>query len=327
MGITGVVPPLGGRTVELRPNLEGWMLLGGMAAVTTRLELGALVSGNTYRNPAPLAKMAVTLDEVSKGRAILGIGAGWHAREHEAYGWDFPSLRERSDRLEEACQLIRMLFHAGPQELVNYEGKYYRLTEAPFVPNHYRGAGPRGRKRQDAIPIMVGGKGRKRTLKTLARYGDIMNVISSPEEFKQECDVLDRHCEAVGRDPAEISRTVHIPLRIMDDEQNAKELRAGTVRGSVQATGSTTSNPARRAAAHWRWSKDTRPVTPWLSAAATCSRSMVRVPMVVLAVPERRSASSCTSRPLFLFGMKADRARRRSGTMPELTCQPSLPIN
>ena len=221
------VPPLGGRGVELRPNLEGWMLLGGMAAVTTRLELGALVSGNTYRNPALLAKMAVTLDEVSKGRAILGIGAGWHAREHEAYGWDFPSLRERCDRLEEACQLIRMLFHAGPQELVNYEGKYYRLTEAPFVPNHYRGAGPRGRRRRDAIPIMVGGKGRKRTLKTLAQYGDIMNVISSPEEFKQECEVLDRHCEAVGRDPAEISRTVHIPLRIMDDEHNAKELRAG----------------------------------------------------------------------------------------------------
>ena len=110
--------------------------------------------------------------------------------------------------------------------MVNYEGKYYRLTEAPFVPNHYRGAGPRGRKRQDAIPIMVGGKGRKRTLKTLAQYGDIMNVISSPEEFKQECEVLDRHCEAVGRDPGEISRTVHIPLRIMDDEQNAKKLRA-----------------------------------------------------------------------------------------------------
>ena len=199
---------------ELLPTLEGWSLLASVAAVTEKLRLGILVSGNTYRNPALMAKMAATIDVVSHGRVMLGIGAGWNVREHEAYGWEFPSMRERSDRLEEACALIRMLFHA--EDRVDFNGQYYTLKQAAFAPRQ-GGDHP--------IPIMVGGTGERRTLKTLAMYGDIMNVIASPERVKHLNGVLERHCEAVGRDPAEIERTLHVPIRIIRDEQKAKEAR------------------------------------------------------------------------------------------------------
>jgi F420-dependent oxidoreductase-like protein len=199
---------------ELLPTLEGWSLIAAAAAVTKRLELGVLVSGNTYRNPALLAKMAATVDVVSGGRVVLGIGAGWNVREHEAYGWDFPPLRERSDRLEEACALIRRLFHDDAR--VDFEGRYYRLKQAAFAPRR-GGARP--------IPIMVGGTGERRTMRTLARYGDIMNVIASPERVRHLNEVLARHCEEIDRDPAQIKRTVHVPIRIEHDEVKAKKLR------------------------------------------------------------------------------------------------------
>ena len=211
---------------ELLDTLEGWSLLASVAAVTEKLKLGILVSGNTYRNPALMAKMAATIDVVSHGRVILGIGAGWNVREHEAYGWEFPPLRERSDRLEEACELIRALFHAEGR--VDYTGRYYTLKQAAFAPRQ-GGDHP--------IPIMVGGTGEKRTLKTLAMYGDIMNVIASPERVRHLVGVLERHCEAVGRDPAEISRTVHCPIRIIRDEAKAKQARgnnAWAMMGSPQ---------------------------------------------------------------------------------------------
>lgn len=199
---------------ELLPTLEGWSLLASVAAVTEKLKLGILVSGNTYRNPALMAKMAATIDVVSHGRVMLGIGAGWNVREHEAYGWEFPPMRERSDRLEEACALIRMLFHS--EDRVDFNGQYYTLKQAAFAPRQ-GGDHP--------IPIMVGGTGERRTLKTLAMYGDIMNVIASPERVKHLNGVLERHCEAVGRDPAEIERTLHVPIRIIRDEQKAKQAR------------------------------------------------------------------------------------------------------
>jgi F420-dependent oxidoreductase-like protein len=198
---------------EMLDTLEGWSLLAAVAAVTSKLKLGILVSGNTYRNPALMAKMAATIDVISHGRVMLGIGAGWNIREHEAYGWEFPPLRERSDRLEEACDLIRQLFHTDGR--VNYSGKYYSLKEAPFAPRAFK----------DPIPIMVGGTGEKRTLKTLAMYGDIMNVIASPERIAHLSTVLERHCENVGRDPSEIKKTVHVPIRIIRDEAKAKEVR------------------------------------------------------------------------------------------------------
>ena len=210
---------------DLLPTLEGWSLLAGMAAVTTRLDLGVLVSGNTYRNPALMAKMAATIDEISGGRCILGIGAGWNVREHEAYGWEFPSMRERQDRLEEACALIHALFTS--ERFVDFEGKYYSLKQAPFA--------PKGVQRK--IPVMVGGTGPKRTLRTLALYGDIMNAICGPEDLKRLWSIVERHCEDVGRDPAEISRSVHVPMRILDDEKHAEHLRRGndwTMIGSKQ---------------------------------------------------------------------------------------------
>jgi alkanesulfonate monooxygenase SsuD/methylene tetrahydromethanopterin reductase-like flavin-dependent oxidoreductase (luciferase family) len=151
---------------------------------------------------------------MTQGRAILGIGAAWHVREHQAYGWEFPSIRERSDRLEEACQVIRKLLRAdGPMD---HNGRYYRLDKAPFAPRQ-SGTAP--------IPIMVGGGGEKRTLRTLARYGDIMNVGGSPEEFARKIEVLNEHCAAVGRNPAEISKTAFAILALQDDEAKAAQLR------------------------------------------------------------------------------------------------------
>jgi len=207
------VPPLAFMD-ESQDCLEGWMTLAGLGALTSRLRLGTIVSGVTYRNPALLAKMVATLDVMTKGRAILGIGAAWHVREHEAYGWDFPSIKERSDRLEEACALIRALLTAGGP--VDYTGRYYRLDKAPFAP---RTSG------QTHIPIMIGGGGEKRTLRTLARYGDIMNVGGTPEEFAAKNGVLNRHCADVGRNPSEITRTAFIILALQDDEAKAERLR------------------------------------------------------------------------------------------------------
>ena len=201
---------------EFLNTLEGWSLLAECAAVTDNLKLGILVAGNTYRNPGLMAKMAATVDVVAPGRVMLGIGAGWNVREHQAYGWEFPSMRERSDRLEEACELIRKLFHSGPEERIDYNGKYYQLKQAAFAPKSGSG---------EPIPIMVGGTGEKRTLKTLAMYGDIMNVIASPERVKHLSRVLEKHCEAVGRDPTEIQKTVHVPIRIVHDEKKAEEIR------------------------------------------------------------------------------------------------------
>jgi alkanesulfonate monooxygenase SsuD/methylene tetrahydromethanopterin reductase-like flavin-dependent oxidoreductase (luciferase family) len=198
--------------------LESWSLITAAAAVTKRLRLGVLVTGNTYRNPALLAKMAATVDQISNGRLILGIGASWYKEEHEAFGWDFPDARERSDRLEEAVELIKALFTAkGP---INYNGRYYKLNNAYFSP-------PCTQKPH--VPIMVGGNGEKRTLRTLARFGDIcnfdFNYPGSPEVFRHKLDVIERHCEEFGRDPSEIKKTLHILIRLENDEKKAAEFR------------------------------------------------------------------------------------------------------
>lgn len=207
------VPPLPFMD-EAGDCLEGWATLIGLAVSTQHLRWGCIVSGNTYRNPALLAKMAATTDQMTGGRLELGIGAAWHQREHEAYGWDYPSMRERSDRLEEACALIRALFTAdGP---VDFEGRYYRLDKAPFAPKCTQ---------QPHVPIMVGGGGERRTLRTLAMYGDIMNVSGTPEVIKHKFEVLEKHCAKVGRDPAEITRTVFLPVALQDNPQKAERLR------------------------------------------------------------------------------------------------------
>jgi len=200
---------------------DGFTLIAVAAGMTQRLMLGGLVMGNTYRNPALVAKMAATLDQASKGRFVLGLGSAWFRREHEAYGWDFPSLKERSDRFQEACELIRKLFTAdGP---VDYNGRYYRLNQAPLSPGCYQ---------KPHIPILVGGHGERRTLRTLAMHGDIFNFNAwgtrnlsdgmSVASYQYLIGVLERHCEEVGRDPAEIRGTIHMPLNLTDDKESAK---------------------------------------------------------------------------------------------------------
>ena len=212
------LPPNPGANVEHKDALEGWSLITAAAVVTKRVRLGILVSGNTYRNPALLAKMAATVDQISGGRLILGIGASWYKREHEAFGWDFPDVQERSDRLEEAVELIKMLFTAeGP---ISYNGRYYRLSNAYFAP---------ACTQKPHVPILIGGNGEKRTLRTLAKFGDICNIDfnspGSPEIFKRKTEVIERHCEEFGRDPNEIKKTLHIPIRLENDEKIAAEFR------------------------------------------------------------------------------------------------------
>jgi F420-dependent oxidoreductase-like protein len=204
------VPPMAGAD-QRRDCLEAWSLLAGLAAATRRVRIGCLVTGNTYRNPALLAKMAATIDQMSDGRLEVGIGAAWHQREHEAYGWEFPNLRERSDRLEEACALMKALFTAdGP---VSFHGNYYQLADAPFAPKC---------QQVPHAPIMVGGDGEKRTLKTLAMYGDAMNVSGSPDQVARKIAVLERHCAAIGRNPAEITKTVNLGVALVDDPERTR---------------------------------------------------------------------------------------------------------
>jgi F420-dependent oxidoreductase-like protein len=184
------LPPLGGPT---QPMMEGYTLLGGLAARTRRVKLGTLVTGVTYRNPALLAKMVTTLDIVSGGRAMLGIGAAWYEEEHDGLGFDFPGAGERLDRLEEALQICRAMF---TEEAPSFEGKHYRIEKAVNIPRPVQRNGP---------GIMVGGSGEKRTLRLVAQYADMCNIFGSPDTIRQKLDVLHRHCADVGRDPAEIT--------------------------------------------------------------------------------------------------------------------------
>jgi len=186
------LPPLGGPT---QPMLEAYTLLGGLAARTRRVKLGTLVTGVTYRNPALLAKMATTLDIVSSGRAMLGLGAAWYEEEHDAFGFDFPRAGERLDRLEEALQICRAMF---TEEAPSFAGKHYRIEKALNIPRPVQPNGPR---------IMVGGSGEKRTLRLVAQYADMCNINGSPDTIRHLLEVLHGHCADVGRDPGEITTT------------------------------------------------------------------------------------------------------------------------
>ncbi|MCZ6618042.1 MAG: LLM class flavin-dependent oxidoreductase [Gammaproteobacteria bacterium] len=226
------IPPGADREQESLTAFEGLAAIATVAGMTKKLRLGNLVLGNTYRNPGHLAKLAGTIDTMSGGRFTLAIGAGWYQREHESYGWDFPSMKERQDRFEEACELIRLLIRSG--EPVDYRGKYYRLDQARLSPGSHG----------EPIPIMVGGTGEKRTLRTLARHGDIMNLDGwagggmALDYYRHKAGVLEKHCEAAGRDPAEIRRTLLMPCYLTEDkaliERAVKRLGPGTVAGSKQ---------------------------------------------------------------------------------------------
>jgi F420-dependent oxidoreductase-like protein len=178
------------RDGELGPCLEGWTLLAALAAHTSRVQVGLLVTGNTHRNPAVLAKQAVTVDIISGGRSILGMGAAWNEREHAAYGIDFPSPRERVDRFGEAMELMRLL---ETQERTTFQGRYYRLDDAPFEPRPVFGH----------IPVLIGSTG-ARMLRHVARYADQWDGGGSPEEFRALGERLNAVCREIGRDPSEI---------------------------------------------------------------------------------------------------------------------------
>jgi F420-dependent oxidoreductase-like protein len=186
------LPLLGPPTLNM---MESYTLLAALAARTTRVQLGTLVTGVTYRNPAVLAKEVTTLDVISRGRAILGIGAAWFDQEHEGYGVTFPTTRERMDRLEEAVQICRAMF---TQETATFDGQHYRVKDAINNPRPIR---------PDGIPIMVGGGGEKRTLRIVAQHADGCNLFGQPDEVRHKLDVLAQHCDAVGRDPASITKT------------------------------------------------------------------------------------------------------------------------
>ena len=200
---------------EDEPMLEAYTTLGALAQRTDRVLLGTMVTGVTYRNPALLAKTVTTLDAVSKGRAVLGIGAAWNESEHRGLGFDFPPIGEREDRLEEALAICKAMF---TQERPSFLGAHYRIERALNRPRPIQPGGPK---------ILVGGGGEKRTLKLAARYADITNWFGTFDEAAGKLAVLDRHCEAVGRDPSAILRTVAspvIPVANERDKARAMEL-------------------------------------------------------------------------------------------------------
>jgi F420-dependent oxidoreductase-like protein len=186
------LPNIGPRT---DPMLEGYATLAGIAARTKKVRLGTLVTGVTYRNPAFLAKEVTTLDIVSSGRAILGIGAAWNEDEHRGYGYEFPPVGERISRLEEALQICRAMFR---EKEATFEGRYYRIQGALNSPRPIQPNGP---------PIMIGGGGEQRTLKLVAQYADMCNIFGDVATVRHKMDVLERHCETVGRDPGTIVKT------------------------------------------------------------------------------------------------------------------------
>src|SRR3979490_699660 len=183
------------------PCMEGWITLTALAQATTRLRMGTLVTGIHYRHPAVLANMATSLDIVSHGRLELGIGAGWNEEESSAYGIELGGPKERSDRFEEACEVLVGLLS---QETTDFFGSYYQLTSARCEPKPGQRPHP---------PIVIGGNGEKRTLRTTARFAQHWNYLGgTPEEFARKRDVLHTHCRDIGRDPREITLSSHIRL-------------------------------------------------------------------------------------------------------------------
>jgi len=179
------------------PMLEGYTSLGFLAGQTQRMTLGLMVTGVTYRQPGLLAKIVTTLDVLSGGRAMLGIGAAWYEREHKGLGVPFPPLGERFERLEETLQICQQMWseNDGP-----YEGTHYQLAETICSPRPIQQPGPK---------ILIGGSGERKTLRLVAKYADACNLFATgTSEVKHKVDVLTRHCETEGRDPATIRKTI-----------------------------------------------------------------------------------------------------------------------
>jgi F420-dependent oxidoreductase-like protein len=189
--------------------LEGNLTLAALAARTSRVSLGLLVGGVTYRNPALLAKMATTLDVISGGRAIFGIGAAWFEAEHLAYGYRFPPLKERFEHLEDALRIARAMF---TQEKATVRGTHHHVDQVMNNPKPLRGD----------IPILVGGSGERKTLRLVAKYADGCNLFGDLDRVRHLLGVLDGHCADVGRDPAEITRTRMATVVIAETHEGAQ---------------------------------------------------------------------------------------------------------
>ena len=183
------------------PMLEGWSVLNALARETSTVRLGTQVSGVTYRNPALLAKMATSLDVISGGRAMMGLGAAWNDVEHAGYGFEFPVVRERMDRLDEALTIVKLMFK---EEQPSFAGQHYQLNEALNVPRPIQPGGP---------PIMVGGMGEQRTLRIAAKHADMTHWFAlSMDELRHKKELLTRYCGEIGRDVSEIELVLGAPV-------------------------------------------------------------------------------------------------------------------
>jgi F420-dependent oxidoreductase-like protein len=213
--------PNGGDTAPLDgPTLECWSVIAGLAAAVPRLRLAPLVTSVTYRHPTVLANIAAAVDNMSDGRLLLGLGAGWQENEHQAYGLELGTIKQRLDRFEEAVQVIRSMTR---EERTNFTGAYYEVTDAPNQPAPV----------QQNLPILIGGGGEKRTLKIAAQYADEWNAWTEPTVLAHKLSVLAQHCDAIGRDPVEIKVSTQAMLFLSDDEAWLKDKRTmGAIAGT-----------------------------------------------------------------------------------------------
>jgi F420-dependent oxidoreductase-like protein len=198
--------------------LECWSTLSALAALVPRLGVGTIVVGNTYRHPAIVAKMAANVDIVSGGRLLLGMGAAWQQNEHEAYGLPFGTVGERLARLDEACQVIKLLW---TQDRTTFEGRYYQLQDAPCMPKPVQRPHPE---------LMIGGGGERVTLRLVARHADHWNVWGGPATLAHKGKILDQHCAELGRDAKVLRRSANMPLLISDDRDEVARLAAAVSR-------------------------------------------------------------------------------------------------
>jgi alkanesulfonate monooxygenase SsuD/methylene tetrahydromethanopterin reductase-like flavin-dependent oxidoreductase (luciferase family) len=174
--------------------MDGWTLLGALALKTQRVQLGLLVTGMTHRHPSVLYKQAVTVDHISGGRLILGLGASWNQREHEAFGIEFPSPKVRVDRFAEAMEMLRLF---ETQDRASFQGEHFSLVDAPFEPKPVFGH----------MPVLIGSRG-KRMMRIIARHADQWDGSGTPEQYREHSERLDQHCREIGRDPLEIRRVL-----------------------------------------------------------------------------------------------------------------------
>lgn len=189
---------------------ECWSLMAALAAATDTIRLGQMCTCNSYRLPSYMAKIATTVDIISGGRVEFAIGAGWYEQEYLAYGYEFPRAGVRLAQLDEAVQIIKKMW---TEDEPHFDGEHYSLKGAINQPKPLQDPHP---------PLWIAGGGERKTLRTVAKYGDYSNFAGTPDDFERKSRILDEHCEAVGRDPGEIGRTLHILITVVPDEQSFK---------------------------------------------------------------------------------------------------------